>query len=262
MKLIIGTKKQEMTVAITITSFTDAKICIEAYDYDNPKTYFLTRFKDYKGVCTFKIMLPISPEKLCVKIYNQANGDMPKNQDTSFRVDKVKREKLQTRLQAVPWGKYDLKDFVNFVYRFAYNLNYLPVNQTYVSDKGKFAIELLPTIIDEKSGRELNTPARINKATGKIQASARAFSTFTVPQIIAIMCHEISHFWINENPDDESEADLNGLTIYLALGFPRVEAYDAFLDTFEGAPTDANKKRFEIIDKFIKDFDKKNIVIN
>jgi hypothetical protein len=46
----------------------------------------------------------------------------------------------------------------------------------------------------------------------------------------AILCHEFSHFYVNDNMDDESEADINGLLIYLGLGYPRIEGYQAFLD--------------------------------
>ena len=78
---------------------------------------------------------------------------------------------------------------------------------------------------------------------------------------MAILLHEFSHFYLNEKIDDEMEADLNGLLIYLSLGYPRIEAYQAFLETFRERPNNLNKARYDLINKFINDFEKMNMVI-
>jgi hypothetical protein len=44
------------------------------------------------------------------------------------------------------------------------------------------------------------------------------------------------------------------LTIYLGLGYPIREAYAAFGETFIGYPSPENKVRYEIINKFIRDY--------
>jgi hypothetical protein len=54
---------------------------------------------------------------------------------------------------------------------------------------------------------------------------------------------------------------LNGLLIYLSLGYPRIEAYQAFLETFKERPSNLNKARYDLINKFINDFEKMNMVI-
>jgi hypothetical protein len=59
---------------------------------------------------------------------------------------------------------------------------------------------------------------------------------------------------VNSDISNETEADLNGLTIYLGLGYPIKEAYAAFGETFIGYPSPENKIRYQIIDKFIKDY--------
>jgi hypothetical protein len=115
--------------------------------------------------------------------------------------------------------------------------------------------------ITNKDGQELNTPARISKRTGIIQVSKKSFEKMTIPMRLAILCHEFSHFYLNETMDDEVEADLNGLLIYLGLGYPRIEAYQAFLETFKGVPSEQNKERYDVINKFINDFEKINMVI-
>ena len=83
----------------------------------------------------------------------------------------------------------------------------------------------------------------------------------TIPMRLAILLHEFSHFYLNETMDDEIEADLNGLLIYLGLGYPRIEAYQAFLETFKGVPSEQNKNRYDVINKFINDFEKVNMII-
>jgi hypothetical protein len=47
----------------------------------------------------------------------------------------------------------------------------------------------------------------------------------------------------------------------LGLGYPRIEAYQAFLETFKNSPSELNKRRYQVIDKFINDFESMNMVI-
>ena len=69
---------------------------------------------------------------------------------------------------------------------------------------------------------------------------------------MAILLHEYSHYYLNTNPSDESQADLNGLNIYLKLGYPRIDIYNVFLNVFKRSPSKENKKRFEKLDRFVK----------
>ena len=58
--------------------------------------------------------------------------------------------------------------------------------------------------------------------------------------------------------DDEVEADLNALLIYLGLGYPRIEAFEVFAQTFISAPTDQNQVRYDKIKQFIDEFETHN----
>ena len=82
-----------------------------------------------------------------------------------------------------------------------------------------------------------------------------------MPKRMAILLHEYSHPYVNLNPDDESEADLNGLTIYLGLGYPRIDGAEAWCDVFDNSDTDANFERLMIIDAYINDFESKKMVL-
>jgi hypothetical protein len=109
--------------------------------------------------------------------------------------------------------------------------------------------------------KELETPARISKDNGTIQVSQKKFIPDTVPMRMAILLHEYSHYYVNKDINDETEADLNGLLIYLGLGYPRFEGHEAFLKTFINTPTEMNKVRYDKIKAFIDDFEKNNYII-
>ncbi len=80
------------------------------------------------------------------------------------------------------------------------------------------------------------------------------FDPMTIPMRMIILLHEFSHFFVNKNIEDETEADLNGLIIYLSLGYPKKEADDSFSEAFYGADTPQNRERYQIITQFINDF--------
>ena len=77
---------------------------------------------------------------------------------------------------------------------------------------------------------------------------------------MVILLHEFSHKYMNpkigKEISDEVSADINALNIYLSLGYPHIEAQYAFLKVFKGANNAFNKKRYLILDDFIKKFTK------
>ena len=171
----------------------------------------------------------------------------------------VKKVPLEKKTDIVDFNNPIVASFIRFCTKFCFNAGHLQSGK-YESTDGKFLIEYLPIICNEQK-KELNTPARISKKSGRIQVSMKKFIPMTVPMRMAIMLHEFSHFYINDDINDETEADLNGLLIYLGLGYPRIEAYEAFLTTFIGTPTPTNKERYDIINKFITNFEKNNTII-
>jgi hypothetical protein len=111
-------------------------------------------------------------------------------------------------------------------------------------------------------GSEQTTPARIDVDSGLIEVSKKHFMDYTIPNRMAILLHEFSHIYLNDNIDDEVEADLNGLLIYLGLGYPRIEAFEVFAKTFIVAPTEQNKMRYDKIKNFIDNFENYNTFIS
>lgn len=58
------------------------------------------------------------------------------------------------------------------------------------------------------------------------------------------------------NTKDVIDADLKALQIYLGLGYSTEDAKNAFYKVFK-PKTDADKKRYEILNKYIQDYNKK-----
>lgn len=257
MNFSLKTYHLPQTICVKIVTKQPTKICLKVCDYNNPKTLFTDRDMVINGEKTLEVMMPITPEKCLVSVYNFVNGNT-KN-DATFEVTEKSfyRKSLKTRYDVVGLSNPKIASFIKFAQKFCYNASYLealPIDSTYNSDDKEYHIQYLSKIIGV-NGNELNTPARINKETGVIQISKNQFQHLTVPERMAIILHEFSHFHINENIDDESEADLNGLLMYLGLGFPRIEATSAWLEVFLGAQNEANRERYEIIEKFITDFE-------
>ena len=76
---------------------------------------------------------------------------------------------------------------------------------------------------------------------------------------LVILLHEFSHKYMNpkigREISDEVSADINALNIYLSLGYPMIEAQYAFLKVFKGANNELNKRRYLILDDFMKKFE-------
>ena len=245
---------------IEVATARPEKIQIEVKDINKPDTKYTQRYSTVDGVQQFYVRMPISPYESIVSIYNDANGNLKKGQDASFKIVKVDARPLERKMDCVNWSNPKIRDFVGFAQQFSNNAGILsagkyPNGSTYISDEGNFRIDYFDTITS-KAGLPIPTPARISQTKGIIQVSKKHFKNFTVPMRMAILLHEFSHFYLNDKIEDETEADLNGLLIYLALGYPRIEAYQSFLTTFKDTPTQQNKERYEILHQFITNFER------
>jgi hypothetical protein len=254
----LPTRYEEFTLLIKVKTDKPEKIHLKVSDADQKNTVFTDRWKTVNGDCSFYVRMPISGKFSLINIYNEKVGEY--KEDNSFEVVEIKKIPLEKRLDVVDFTNKDLRSFINFCTKFCFNAGVLS-SGTYRSSDNRFRIEYLPTIISSKSGKELQTPARINKDNGVIQVSQKKFTPDTVAMRMAIMLHEYSHFYVNTDIDNESEADLNGLLIYLGLGYPRFEGHEAYLKTFINAPTETNKVRYDKIKSFIENFEKNNYIV-
>ncbi len=255
----VPTRHEEQTLLIKVKTTSPQKIRIKVVDAEQPNTSFTDRYKTIDGESIFFVRMPVSPKEALVYVYNEKNGNLPVGQDDSVSVESITKAQLEKKLDVVDLGNPLVRSFVNFATRFCYNAGSLS-SGNYVSDDRKFTIQYLPVIKD--MGSEQTTPARIDVDSGLIEVSKKHFMDYTIPNRMAILLHEFSHIFLNDNIDDEVEADLNGLLIYLGLGYPRIEAFEVFAKTFIVAPTEQNKMRYDKIVNFIDNFENYNTFIS
>jgi hypothetical protein len=251
----VPTRHEELTLMIKVYAHEPTKIRIKVLDEAQIDTSFTDRFKTVDGESTFYIRMPVSPKNALVYVYNEDNGNLMQGEDDSFEVESITKAPLEKKLDVIDFSNTDVRNFVNFATRFSYNAGSLP-SGTYVSDDRRFVIKYLPII--EDNGVEQSTPARIDITNGNIEISKKQFIKFTVPNRMAILLHEFAHVYLNDNVDDEVEADLNSLLIYLGLGYPRIDAFEVFAKTFMNAPSEQNKDRYNKIKNFIDNFENHN----
>jgi hypothetical protein len=253
MNYTLWTRYEPIKVKVVVKTTTPQNIVIKVFDAKQANTYFIDRTKIINGEQELFVRMPLSPSVATLSIYNEKNGNLPIGQDDTFKVLQIKKEDLDITLSKTKMDNFSVRNFVAFAQKFSYNAGWLEAPKDFVSSVGSYKIEYLPFILNSK-GEKMATPARISTKNGRIQVSQEAFRKFTIPMRMAILLHEYSHFYLNSNIADETEADLNGLTVYLGLGYPIKEAYQAFAVTFIGYPTEQNKQRYDIINRFIRDY--------
>ena len=237
---------------IVIQTNRNEKIWIQVKDSKRKNTYYTKRYAFINGTATFMVLMPQAPTEATIIVVNDANGLL--RVDNSFKVLEI--TPLAYDLPKPNFSK-KTQSFVKFVQEFCDECGYLSSStkgDIYKSDNGRFRIDYFNSIVNSKTGKTIKTPARISQLSGKIEVSADQFRTFTIPMRMAILLHEYSHYYLNNNPSSESEADINGLNIYLKLGYPKIDVYNVFLNVFKTSPTQQNKERFKILDNMVKKF--------
>lgn len=225
-----------------------------------PHTNYTDRAGKVNGERTFYVRMPKTPELVVIEIYNPLKTKDPGAQDNSFAVVGKEIYPLDTYPDTYDSKNELVQCAIDFVQYFSENAGIFsagPEGSVYKSPCGRFRIDYLDTIHDRKTGEEIATPARISQDRGIIEISKKHFIKYAVPYRDAILFHEISHFYLNDNPRNESEADINAVKIFLGLGYGYIDAENAFLNVFKGTPSDQNKYRYQVLHKFISDFEKK-----
>ena len=252
----VPTNFQELTLQIKVYTYKPSTIRIKVIDALQPNTTFTNRTRIIDGESSFYVRMPVSSKDVLVYVYNEDNGNLKGGQDNTFVVDSVTQELLEKKLDVIDMGNAYVKSFITFATKFCYNAGSLPTGNYQSGDK-IFVIKYLPII--EDNGQEQTTPARIDIDSGVIEISKKQFLDYTIPSRMAILLHEFSHVYLNDNVDDEVEADLNALLIYLGLGYPRIEAFEVFASAFKNSPSQLNKMRYDKIKSFIDNFEDSNL---
>jgi len=196
---------------------------------------------------------PVSPKELFIGCLNADNIH-----DKDFEVI-IKKEPL--RYYNI-WMDSDIKDFVQLAINFSQVCGFkapAPQGTIYQTADEKFNIKYLPVIKDFASGQIINTPARVGHQSGIIEISADKYRRYTIPMRMMILLHEFSHKYRNPKIglqiSNEFGADINGLYIYLGIGYSKIDAICVFANVFLKAQTDGNIHRMRKIQDYIQRFE-------
>ena len=253
MKYIIESGGTPMDFGVNLLS-REPKNVVKTVVYNaETKDRLLERTDVLSGKKKVILKLPVTARKIIVESFSQKNGRLPHGKDQSFEVSRPKIMRLKTF--NVDLGSGD-REFIKWITQFAVELPRLKADgRKRISPSGRFKIALFPKL-KSYSGEYLPTPAMVGKKTGTIEVSKDYMLKMTVSQRIATLCHEYGHFYKNPlmglDVGDEVGADLNGLTVYLGNGFGMSEYINAFKTVFNGAKTDLNRKRYDVMKKFAR----------
>ena len=246
----LQTENKPVMVRIRISTPKKTTLNLKVLDPYRINTVFDDRGLEVTGTQDFYIRMPLSPAtaKFIVE------GD-------NFKVTALKKQSLPVKFNLRSVKNTVTVSFLKLIEEFALNAGYAPTDRYYISDDEMFVIKYLDTITDRTTGQELTTPMRIGENTQVIEVSAKRVKPMTVPMRVAIGLHEFAHLFKNDNPDNETEADLQSLFVFLSCGFPRSEAYYAWLDVFDKSSKSTTelpegyKRRISKIKWFIDNFD-------
>jgi len=250
MKKILKLDKKPCTLSFTISVSRPQEIIVEVLNPKKQNTYYVN--KRYKVAIKDKqiyLRLPQSSEEVEILIYRKGTPAMAS--DPTFSVSEIKIIELKTNTLISELRRKKTLRFIKFAQWFCENASILSPG-SYKEDE--FRINYVPDILDRKTGAKMNTPARITANTGNIDIAKNKFVLYTIPQRMAILLHEFSHVYLNDNMKDEWEADRHMARCMLGLGYPYSDILKVFAIVFWGAPTDQNIDRYNKLEKMFDDF--------
>ena len=252
MQIEVYIGSQPTTLLIPIQTATEHKIGIKVKSTEHQNTLYVDRYKTILGEATIEVGMPVAPEKVIVEVYNEPMGLVP--MQGGYRVGKILQKPLQDLPQCINYSNPKIVTAIPFFTKFSAVAGFADAGgKMYHDSSFEYVIKYMDRIPEAPE-----TPARIHADKGFIEVSAEYFRNYTIPMRMAVLLHEFSHYWLNRNIDSEIEADLNGLALYLSLGYPRISAFNSFTRVFMNAPTRQNKERMDIIKNFISNFEAGN----
>lgn len=244
----IPSNKKRFTIAITVKVNKAMPLGFKVYDPMYPNTHYFRRkaYVEKRQQRTIQIPLPVTPDELELAVYDKNTGDDAGIDILDFKIVMMDAPEI--------WATPEQQRFMEFAIQFAQKAGYTPTG-FYDSPRGEFLFQYLPSIVDD-FGKELITPARINRKMPRVQISQRLFQTFTIPVRVAILSHEGCHWFLNTR--SEKNADLCGIRHYLDYGFPKIEAVYAATKIFGKHPElvgERQVQRTKDIIQFIKQYE-------
>lgn len=255
MKYQIGLGYQPCTLIVPVRSLTSFVLRLKVSDAAQANTYLTNRFAMLPAMSdeVFYVQMPMAPKNAIVEMYDETD---PAANSFDVEYTRKKMKKAPLRRHAFT-ANSEVDRYVKLAQKFCYNAGVLAANRDYhdTVTNWTFTIRYLPILLEEDTGAESTTPARVNKFTHVQEISKRKYLDYTVPERLVIALHEYAHLNLNADAYNELEADLNALGIYLGLGYPRFEALDIFNSTFYNAPTPENLERYQHIEQYILNYE-------
>lgn len=242
MKFDLHPKGKPFNMQLGIRVMGTAQLRIKVYDSYNGRVYADHRL-ELKRSSPVLIKLPIVPDELTAKIESLNN--------CRFVVEHIEvKPDTQCPLELTEGDRH----FISLIKWFATQLQDLEAGEkgTLYQSEG-FSILYLDTI--REGSIELTTPARVARASGVIEVSAKAIEKYTVPMVIVMLLHEYAHKYKNpeygKEVENEITADIIAVNIALNLGFDPWEVEHCFRAVFAQKDTDLNRRRMAAISDFI-----------
>lgn len=262
---ILNPNKQPLILKVGVSTKAKTLIGVAVYCGKKPYTFYTYSKTNVDGNRVIDVRLPLCPKVGYLRVWN-AGAKNKSDAQRGFKVVGVKKEALTTNMNIFDSKNQTLIDFLKFAERFAECATYISTKtptsdrSVYTSHDGKFVIEYVDEIFG-KNGEPRQTSMRVNNKTGVMQLAKKHVVKYTVPERMAILLHEFSHFYLNKVHSDEFEADMNALLIYCGLGYPRKEGGTAWHKVFFRSPSDLNVERMKRTYNFLKNFDRTDFKI-
>jgi hypothetical protein len=226
---------------------------VYAEDYGKKNSKYAVRDIIVQGEREIYFSFPVSPKTLLIGCNDISR---PNSKDFEVTVTRGDLRKYDV------WLDQSVRDFLDLAIYFSQVAGFRPATASgtlfETSDK-KYSIKYFDIIRDVMTGKPMSTPARIGHRTGAIEASKMKFDPYTIPMRVMILLHEFSHKFKNPKIgleiSNEFGADINGLYIYLGLGFSKIDAICVFAKVFLKAQTPGNIARMRKINDYIKKFE-------
>lgn len=244
---------EQFSLVILVKCKGSKTLRVWAEDYGKKNSKYADRQIKVNGERRIYFSFPVSPKKLFIGCCNIENVN-----DKDFEITLIKAPLKDYNI----WLDSETKQFLDLAVPFAQVSGFTQANangKVFTTEDRKFNIKYFPIIKDYASGRTMNTPARIGHQTGNIEVAKVKFDKYTIPMRMAILLHEYSHVYKNPKTDleisNETGADINGLYIYLGLGFSKIDAICVYANVFLKAQTKGNVERMRKIMDYIAKFE-------
>lgn len=253
MHIEYNSENEKMCLYITVKCKGTKTFRIWAEDFGKRNSKYADREIVVNGERQIYFSFPVSPRKLfigCVDVHN------PKSKDFDVKVEKGDLRDYNV------WLDQDVRDFMKLAIYFSQVSGFkagTPDGTVFKTDDEKFSIKYFDVIRDGLARKPINTPARIGHKTGIIETAKIKFDKYTIPMRIMILLHEFSHKFKNPKIgleiSNEFGADINGLYIYLGMGFSKIDAICVFAKVFLKAQTPGNIARMRKINDYVNKFE-------